>query len=122
MSGDAVVIMMADESDDCRDVVRYWQELNKGYDCVFGSRFIKGGGAIDYPWVKMVINRLANTFLQAAVRHQTERHHQCLQGIPPGSDRRLPAAHRAALQSDGRNPAQGDRSGLSAGPHPDHLA
>ena len=23
MSGDAVVIMMADESDDCRDVVRY---------------------------------------------------------------------------------------------------
>src|SRR6478735_4509383 len=24
MKGDAVVIMMADESDDCRDVVRYW--------------------------------------------------------------------------------------------------
>ena len=42
--GDAVVIMMADESDDCRDVVRYWQILNQGYDCVFGSRFIKGGG------------------------------------------------------------------------------
>src|ERR1051326_7041792 len=28
--GDAMVIMMADESDDCRDVVRYWEELNKG--------------------------------------------------------------------------------------------
>lgn len=64
MSGDAVVIMMADESDDCRDVVRYWQELNRGYDCVFGSRFIKGGGTIDYPYVKMFFNRLANTFLQ----------------------------------------------------------
>ncbi|GAM09747.1 putative dolichol-phosphate mannosyltransferase [Geobacter sp. OR-1] len=64
MTGDAVVIMMADESDDCRDVVRYWQELNKGYDCVFGSRFIKGGGTIDYPVVKMVFNRLANKFLQ----------------------------------------------------------
>src|SRR5450755_1124839 len=25
VSGDAVVVMMADESDDCRDVVRYWQ-------------------------------------------------------------------------------------------------
>src|SRR3954447_23085827 len=24
LKGDAVVIMMADESDDCRDVVRYW--------------------------------------------------------------------------------------------------
>src|ERR1051326_5844934 len=28
MAGDAVVVMMADESDDCRDVVRYWQKLN----------------------------------------------------------------------------------------------
>ena len=44
MSGDAVVIMMADESDDCRDVVRYWRHLREGYDCVFGSRFVKRGG------------------------------------------------------------------------------
>lgn len=64
MQGDAVVIMMADESDDCRDVARYWQELNNGFDCVFGSRFIRGGGTIDYPYVKMVLNRLANVFLQ----------------------------------------------------------
>jgi dolichol-phosphate mannosyltransferase len=64
MKGDAVVIMMADESDDSRDVVRYWHELNNGFDCVFGSRFIKGGGTIDYPYVKMFFNRLANTFLR----------------------------------------------------------
>jgi dolichol-phosphate mannosyltransferase len=64
MSGDAVVIMMADESDDCRDVVRYWQKLNEGYDCVFGSRFVKGGGVIDYPWLKLQVNRMANTFLR----------------------------------------------------------
>ena len=62
--GDAVVIMMADESDDCRDVVRYWEELNKGVDCVFGSRFMKGGGTVDYPKIKWVINRLANFFLK----------------------------------------------------------
>lgn len=68
MTGDAVVIMMADESDDCRDVVRYWHELNKGYDCVFGSRFIKGGGTIDYPAVKMFFNRMANRFLQVLFR------------------------------------------------------
>src|SRR5512143_2782451 len=43
-TGDAVVIMMADESDDCRDVVRYWQTLNAGWECVFGSRFVHGGG------------------------------------------------------------------------------
>jgi dolichol-phosphate mannosyltransferase len=64
MRGDAVVIMMADESDDCRDVVRYWQKLNEGLDCVFGSRFMKGGGVIDYPWLKLRMNRLANRFLQ----------------------------------------------------------
>ena len=68
MTGDAVVIMMADESDDCRDVVRYWQELNSGYDCVFGSRFIKGGCTIDYPLLKYVLNRLANFFLKVLFR------------------------------------------------------
>jgi dolichol-phosphate mannosyltransferase len=58
--GDAVVVMMADESDDCRDVVRYWAALNEGWDCVFGSRFMKGGGVVDYPWLKLRINRLVN--------------------------------------------------------------
>jgi dolichol-phosphate mannosyltransferase len=69
MSGDAAVIMMADESDDCRDVVRYWDKLNEGFDCVFGSRFIKGGGTIDYPPIKWAVNRLANTFIRILFRH-----------------------------------------------------
>ena len=68
MKGDAVVIMMADESDDCRDVVRYWEKLKEGYDCVFGSRFIKGGGVIDYPKIKLFLNRLANYFLKVLFR------------------------------------------------------
>ena len=69
MTGDAAVIMMADESDDSRDVVRYWQELSKGYDCVFGSRFMKGGGVVDYPWFKLRVNRLANAFLRVMFGH-----------------------------------------------------
>ena len=64
-TGDAVAVMMADESDDCRDVVLYWNTLNEGHDCVFGSRFIKGGGVIDYPWPKWILNRLANLFIKA---------------------------------------------------------
>ena len=64
MRGDAVVIMMADESDDARDVVRYWKLLNEGHDCVFGSRFMRGGGVIDYPWFKLRVNRLANLFIK----------------------------------------------------------
>lgn len=65
LQGDAAVVMMADESDDCRDVVRYWQILNEGWDAVFGSRFMKGGGVIDYPINKLLMNRLANLFLRA---------------------------------------------------------
>lgn len=64
MTADAVVIMMADESDDCRDVVRYWRKLQEGHDCVFGSRFVKGGGVIDYPRLKYVLNRWANLFIR----------------------------------------------------------
>jgi dolichol-phosphate mannosyltransferase len=64
MKGDAAVIMMADASDDSRDVVRYWQKLNEGHECVFGSRFMKGGGVIDYPWLKLRINRMANAFIR----------------------------------------------------------
>jgi dolichol-phosphate mannosyltransferase len=64
MRGDGVVIMMADESDDCRDVVRYWNALDEGWDAVFGSRFVKGGGVIGYPWLKLRLNRMANLFIR----------------------------------------------------------
>jgi len=64
MQGDAVAIMMADESDSPDDLVRYWDKLNEGYECVFGSRFIKGGSTTDYPWVKLRVNRLVNFFIR----------------------------------------------------------
>jgi len=60
LTGDACVIMMADASDSPDDAVRYWRLLNEGWECVFGSRFVKGGKVIDYPRVKLLINRLAN--------------------------------------------------------------
>jgi dolichol-phosphate mannosyltransferase len=62
--GDAIVLVMADASDDCGDVVTYWRTLNDGWDCAFGSRFTRGGRAIDYPRFKLVVNRLANAFLR----------------------------------------------------------
>ena len=68
MAGDAVVIMMGDESDDCRDVVRYWNKLNEGYECVFGSRFMRGGGVTGYPKIKLLLNRLANHFIKVLFR------------------------------------------------------
>ncbi|MDB6166714.1 MAG: Undecaprenyl-phosphate mannosyltransferase [Lacunisphaera sp.] len=60
MKGDACALMMADASDSPDDAVRYWRLLNEGWDCVFGSRFVKGGRVVDYPRVKLFVNRLAN--------------------------------------------------------------
>lgn len=68
MTGDAVVIYMADQSDDPKDVLRYWQKLNEGFDCVFGSRFVKGGKTVDYPVTKFLLNRLTNKFIQLIFR------------------------------------------------------
>ncbi len=62
--GDAVTIVMADCSDSPEDIVNYYHKLCQGYECVFGSRFIKGGKVIDYPMHKLIINRLANLFIQ----------------------------------------------------------
>ena len=65
MDGDAVVIMMADASDAPADAIKYWRLLNdEGYECVFGSRFIRGSKVVDYPWLKLRINRLANLFIK----------------------------------------------------------
>jgi dolichol-phosphate mannosyltransferase len=58
--GDAVVIMMADASDDPADAIKYWQMLCAGHDCAFGSRFVAGGRVIDYPRLKLFVNRVAN--------------------------------------------------------------
>ncbi len=63
-TGDACVIMMADASDSPADAVRYWRLLNEGWDCVFGSRFVKGGGVTGYPRIKLLVNRLANLFIR----------------------------------------------------------
>jgi glycosyltransferase involved in cell wall biosynthesis len=96
MRGDAVVIMMADESDDCRDVVRYWNKLNEGWDAVFGSRFMRGGGVIDYPWLKLRINRMAN--------------------------RGLPASSIGSFQSNGGSSPQNNHSRIFLGDDADHMA
>ncbi len=63
--GDYVAIMMADLSDDPEDLVRFYRKAQEtGADCVFGSRFIKGGATYDYPQFKLLLNRFANTLVR----------------------------------------------------------
>ena len=64
-SGDCVAIMMADLSDDPKDLVRFYNEMiEKNVDCVFGTRWSKGGKVYDYPFVKKIINRIANRIIR----------------------------------------------------------
>jgi dolichol-phosphate mannosyltransferase len=65
-----VAIMMADGSDHPEDLVRYHRLLDEGWDCAFGSRFIRGSKVHGYPPTKLIVNRLANWFVRALFRHR----------------------------------------------------
>jgi dolichol-phosphate mannosyltransferase len=68
-TGDAVAIVMADGSDDARDIVLYHRVLEAGYDCAFGSRFMPGAVVVGYPRFKLAINRVVNSGLRLLFRH-----------------------------------------------------
>lgn len=63
--GSAVAVYMADASDSPADLVRFWRTMHeRGVDCVFGTRFHRRARVTDYPPHKLVLNRLANLFVQ----------------------------------------------------------
>jgi len=64
ISGDVVVIYMADLSDDPEDVVAYYNKICEGYDCVYGSRFVEGSVVENYPTLKLIVNRIVNKAIQ----------------------------------------------------------
>jgi dolichol-phosphate mannosyltransferase len=68
-TGDAVAIMMADGSDDPEDLVAYYRLLEAGYDCAFGSRFVRGAEVSGYPRLKLVINRVVNLGIRFLFGH-----------------------------------------------------
>ena len=61
---DAVVFFMGDCSDNPNDIEKYVDYLDQGFDCVFGSRFIKDSKVTDYPLLKLVLNRIANNIIR----------------------------------------------------------
>mgnify|MGYP002044653117 FL=1 len=59
--GKYLCIMMSDSSDTVEDLNRYYETImTNDLDAVFGSRFIKGGKTVDYPLIKLVLNRIGN--------------------------------------------------------------
>ena len=63
--GDIVAICMADGSDSPEDILLSYKKIcEDGYDCVFGSRFIKGGQVKNYPFLKYFLNRIFNNWVR----------------------------------------------------------
>jgi dolichol-phosphate mannosyltransferase len=68
-SGDAVAVYMADASDHPEDLIAFYREMVAGdYDCVFGTRWSRGGQVHDYPVIKRIVNRLANVFIRIVMQ------------------------------------------------------
>jgi len=64
-TGDCVAIMMADLSDSPYDLIKFYTTMiEKNVDCVFGTRWSNGGKVHDYPFIKRIINRMANAIIR----------------------------------------------------------
>ena len=66
--GDCVAVMMADLSDSPADLITFYRKMQEGYDCVFGSRWVKGSLVVNYPRLKRTINFLANLIVKTTFR------------------------------------------------------
>ena len=64
VTGDVVIVYMADGSDHPGDAIAYYRKIEEGYDCVFGSRFIRGSKVTAYPRLKLIVNRIVNKCIQ----------------------------------------------------------
>jgi dolichol-phosphate mannosyltransferase len=67
--GDAVAIVMGDGSDSPEDVIAYHRILEDGFDCAFGSRFVRGGTVVGYPRFKLLLNRVVNFGIRVLFGH-----------------------------------------------------
>jgi dolichol-phosphate mannosyltransferase len=61
--GEMVIIAMADASDDPQDMLHYVEQVEAGADCCFGTRWNKDAKVTDYPFIKYVLNRTVNGFI-----------------------------------------------------------
>lgn len=62
VTGDIIVIMDADGSEDPKDIVRLLEKIKEGYDVGWGSRYLRGHKTPDDTWFRYFGNRIL-TFL-----------------------------------------------------------
>jgi dolichol-phosphate mannosyltransferase len=60
-----VCIFMADMSDDVKDLINYYNIIKeKDLDAIMGSRFLKESTVLDYPFGKLILNRIFNLLVR----------------------------------------------------------
>ena len=59
---------MGDGSDSSEDLVKFYRKFQDGFDCVFGTRWSRGGKVYGYPLIKRILNRLANNFIRVIMQ------------------------------------------------------
>jgi len=65
---DHVITMDADFSHNPRDIPRFLQYAEKGYDLIVGSRYIRGGEIKGWSPSRIIISRTANKIAKALIR------------------------------------------------------
>lgn len=72
---DFIIEMDAGGSHRTQDIQKFLDKLDEGYSCVWGSRFMKGGGVKDLPMYRLFISRggtiLSNTVLGTRLKDMT---------------------------------------------------
>lgn len=62
--GDVLIPFMADLSDDPADIPAMIEQIEAGFDVVYGSRFVDGGSVEGYPPIKLFYNRSFNNAIR----------------------------------------------------------
>lgn len=67
---EGIITIDGNNKDSIEDVPRFIEKLKEGYDLIQGSRFIKGGRAINTPWIRTVSVRLIHAPVISMTAHQ----------------------------------------------------
>ena len=73
--GDFIIEMDGGGSHLPQELPQFISNLEKGYDCVWGSRFVAGGGIQHHPWYRRILSRggtyLSNLILGTKLKDMT---------------------------------------------------
>ena len=122
-TGDAVAIVMADGSDQPEDLVAYHRLLEAGYDCAFGSRFIRGARRRRLPAVEARRSTASSTScIRLLFGHGYNDTTNAFKAYRREVIDTVQPLLSQPLQPDRRAAAEGDRARPQLRDRPDHVA